>query len=357
MTETGEEITLLPYDYDIGDDGGDTKTGDGTSNAGKPAKNASEGQLLRDDHTEEGGGFATHLSDKSEATRGNTNNGQGEHAELHQHAEPPSVDKQAERVEPEEPRQPERLPIQPHPESNFPQPNLDQPSPVHPYQPQPHSELPEPYQPQPPASASVGPEVCQIIATGMNTEMQQYASLLASEALTQFPNQMMAIARHIMMNFEERYGPVWCCAVSNGQLGFYLRYDRENHIYFTLSRHTIFLYKSGFVQSIMSDPQSIEDPNPNPDIETGNAQIIASGMDTEKQQYAIQCANEAIMQHPSQNMAMAQYIMSHFEERYGSAWHCIVSDGNLGFYVRYDPSNHIYFFIGSTTIFLFKNEC
>ncbi|VDO26356.1 unnamed protein product, partial [Brugia timori] len=81
MTETGEEITLLPYDYDIGDDGGgkDTETGDGTSNAGKPAKNASEGQLLRDDHTQEGGGFATHLSDKSEATRGDTDNGQGEH--------------------------------------------------------------------------------------------------------------------------------------------------------------------------------------------------------------------------------------------------------------------------------------
>ncbi|VDM06848.1 unnamed protein product [Wuchereria bancrofti] len=332
----------MPYDYDIGDDGGEktkgseTETGDGSSNAGKPTenagqvKNASEAHLSTDDHTQEGGGFATHLSDKSKATGGEIDNGQGD-----QHTEPPSVDQQAERVEPEEPRQPERLPIHPHPKSNFPQPNLDQPSQVHPYQPQPYPELPEPYQPQPPAPASVGPEVCQIIATGMNTEMQQYASLLASEALTQFPNQMMAIARHIMMNFEERYGPAWCCVVSNGQLGFYLR----------------------FVQSIMSNPQSIDDPNPNSGIEIGNAQIIASGMDTEKQQYAIQCANEAIMQHPSQNMAMAQYIMSHFEERYGSAWHCIVSDGNLGFYIRYDPSNHIYFFIGSTTIFLFKNEC
>ncbi|EJW84593.1 hypothetical protein WUBG_04497 [Wuchereria bancrofti] len=251
MTETGEQITLLPYDYDIGDDGGEktkgseTETGDGSSNAGKPTenagqvKNASEAHLSTDDHTQEGGGFATHLSDKSKATGGEIDNGQGD-----QHTEPPSVDQQAERVEPEEPRQPERLPIHPHPKSNFPQPNLDQPSQVHPYQPQPYPELPEPYQPQPPAPASVGPEVCQIIATGMNTEMQQYASLLASEALTQFPNQMMAIARHIMMNFEERYGPAWCCVVSNGQLGFYLRYDRENHIYFTLSRHTIFLYKS-----------------------------------------------------------------------------------------------------------------
>ncbi|KAL3985701.1 Dynein light chain type 1 family protein [Acanthocheilonema viteae] len=106
----------------------------------------------------------------------------------------------------------------------------------------------------------------------------------------------------------------------------------------------------------MSDSQIIDDPNPNCVTEIGNAQIIASGMDAEKQQYAVQCANEAIAQHSNQNMAMAQYIMSHFEDRYGSTWHCIVSDGSLGFYVRYDPSNHIYFSLGSITIFLFKNN-
>lgn len=46
----------------------------------------------------------------------------------------------------------------------------------------------------------------------------------------------------------------------------------------------------------MSEPQSIDEPNPNSGIEIGNAQIIASGMDTEKQEYAVQCANEAIAQ-------------------------------------------------------------
>uniref|UniRef100_A0A915Q4L9 Dynein light chain n=1 Tax=Setaria digitata TaxID=48799 RepID=A0A915Q4L9_9BILA len=107
----------------------------------------------------------------------------------------------------------------------------------------------------------------------------------------------------------------------------------------------------------MSDSQAVDDPSPNCATEFSNAQIIASGMDEEKQQFAVQCANEAISQHPNQNMAMAQYIMAHFEERYGAPWHCIVSDGSLGFFVRYDQSNHIYFAIGSITIFLFKNQC
>ncbi|CAG9535452.1 unnamed protein product [Cercopithifilaria johnstoni] len=107
----------------------------------------------------------------------------------------------------------------------------------------------------------------------------------------------------------------------------------------------------------MSDPQTIDDPNPNCGTEIANARITASGMDTEKQQYAVQCANEAIAQHSNHNMAIAQYIMSHFEDKYGSPWHCIVSDGNLGFYARYDPTNHIYFSLGPITIFLFKNQC
>uniref|UniRef100_A0A0R3RX33 Dynein light chain n=1 Tax=Elaeophora elaphi TaxID=1147741 RepID=A0A0R3RX33_9BILA len=140
----------------------------------------------------------------------------------------------------------------------------------------------------------------------------------------------MAIARHIMMNFEQRYGPPWCCANC---------------------------LRSCPKTEIMSDSQTIDDPNPNLGTEIGNAQILATGMDAEKQQYAVQCANEAIAQHSNQNMAIAQYIMSHFEERYGSPWHCFVSDGTLGFYVRYDASNHIYFSLGSITVFLFKNQC
>lgn len=44
-----------------------------------------------------------------------------------------------------------------------------------------------------------------------------------------------------------------------------------------------------FIRKRMSeDPQSVGGTN------IDNAQIIASGMDTEMQQYAVQCANEAI---------------------------------------------------------------
>ncbi|VDN08504.1 unnamed protein product [Thelazia callipaeda] len=109
----------------------------------------------------------------------------------------------------------------------------------------------------------------------------------------------------------------------------------------------------------MSDTQALDDPNLASGTEsvTVNAQVIATGMEAEMQEYAIQCANEAIAEHSGQNMAIAQYIMSHFEEKYDSPWHCVVSDGNLGFFVRYDASNHIYFTVGPITIFLFKNQC
>uniref|UniRef100_A0A0M3I877 Dynein light chain n=1 Tax=Ascaris lumbricoides TaxID=6252 RepID=A0A0M3I877_ASCLU len=55
-------------------------------------------------------------------------------------------------------------------------------------------------------------------------------------------------------------------------------------------------------------------------------------------------------------MPIAQHLMTRFEQKYGAPWHCVVSDGQLGFYVRYDPAGHIYFAVGSTIIFLFRNQ-
>ncbi|VDN08503.1 unnamed protein product [Thelazia callipaeda] len=83
----------------------------------------------------------------------------------------------------------------------------------------------------------------QIVGTGMNKCMQQLAISLAGEALTQFQNNLMLVSRHVMMNFEQRFGQVWHCIVSEGNLGFYMRYDPENHIYFTFEKYTFFLYK------------------------------------------------------------------------------------------------------------------
>lgn len=193
---------MLPYDNDIGDkDGGEkakeTEVDGDTGNAEKSVENTDqiksnvEGHLLPDDQTQKGGNSITLPANESKEAKGEFDNGHGEHEEKHEYDIPPPTDQEPEPTEPEEPRQPERSttpPILPHPESNFPQPNVDQSSPspttVHPYQPQPHSESPEPHHPQS-TPTSVGPEVCQVIATGMNTEMQQYASLLASQALTQ----------------------------------------------------------------------------------------------------------------------------------------------------------------------------
>uniref|UniRef100_A0A1I7VSH4 PAM2 domain-containing protein n=1 Tax=Loa loa TaxID=7209 RepID=A0A1I7VSH4_LOALO len=199
MTEIGEEITLLPYDYDIADDGGgekakesETKADDAIGTVEKSTENTdqvksdAEGDLLPDDQTQDSNNFPALPADESGGVRGDFDNGYGEQAELYEHdvPPPPPAVQQSEPIEPEEPRQPEKSktpPVLPHPQSNFLKANINQPYPVHPYQPQPHSELPEPYQSQPP----VGSEACQIIATGMNTEMQQFASLLASQALAQ----------------------------------------------------------------------------------------------------------------------------------------------------------------------------
>ncbi|VDK38777.1 unnamed protein product [Anisakis simplex] len=53
-------------------------------------------------------------------------------------------------------------------------------------------------------------------------------------------------------------------------------------------------------------------------------------------------------------MKIAKYIANAFEANYASLWHCIVSDGHMRFYVRYDADNHIYFAIGQLSIFLFR---
>lgn len=97
-------------------------------------------------------------------------------------------------------------------------------------------------------------------------------------------------------------------------------------------------------------------PEPRPVRNTRNMQIIASGMSEEMQQYAVTLAQEAIANFSTDKMRIAHHLMSKFEEAYGAPWHCVVSGGELGFFVRYDPQNHIYFTLDSNTIFLFKHQ-
>uniref|UniRef100_A0A915Q1F5 Dynein light chain n=1 Tax=Setaria digitata TaxID=48799 RepID=A0A915Q1F5_9BILA len=290
--ESGEEINLLPYDYDLGGGGkikepepegddstinaeklaGNDDTGNDENLAGDNTTGNDENVVGDDSTTDDAGKLAEENVPEGRLPSDAENQGNDEVVadESHENREgleddtgKGTEDQKPESVEPEEPLEPEgpKAPSVSTGESDWNEPGIQQPSfpqpaPVDPHESQLPSgeavpELPESQHPHPPPQPQPQPAIdpvqhgeCQIIATGMNLEMQQYASSLASQALAQFPNHMMAIARHIMMNFEQRYGSPWSCIVSNGQLGFYMRYDRQNHIYFVSSGHTIFLYKN-----------------------------------------------------------------------------------------------------------------
>lgn len=55
----------------------------------------------------------------------------------------------------------------------------------------------------------------------------------------------MAVARDVMVACEQQFGESWNCVVSDGELGFYMRYHQENHIYCSVGGLTVFLYVSG----------------------------------------------------------------------------------------------------------------
>ncbi|VDM38475.1 unnamed protein product [Toxocara canis] len=53
----------------------------------------------------------------------------------------------------------------------------------------------------------------------------------------------------------------------------------------------------------------------------------------------------------SDHMHMAQHIMMQFEHKYGTAWHCVVAEEDLGFFIRYEA--HIHFCVSTIIICLF----
>ncbi|MFH4982250.1 hypothetical protein AB6A40_008959 [Gnathostoma spinigerum] len=101
----------------------------------------------------------------------------------------------------------------------------------------------QPYPEPHPQIHQTDPNV-KILASGMRPDVQEYAVALARQAIAEFPHEKMRIAHHLMTKFEESYGPPWCCVVSDGQLGFYVRYDPVNHIYFAVGEIILFLFKT-----------------------------------------------------------------------------------------------------------------
>ncbi|VDM38476.1 unnamed protein product [Toxocara canis] len=150
----------------------------------------------------------------------------------------------------------------------------------------------------------------------------------------------------------ERYGAPFHCIVSDGHLGFYGHYDPERYIYFAVKNLTVLLFRH---LEDSAPPVRTEEYVP-PEEKPEDVRIAASGMTPQMTQCAVQLAKEGLEKYPDEKMHIAQHVVTGFEEWFGVPYHCILSDGQLGFNVGYDANNHAYFGVGPITVFLFRNN-
>lgn len=66
--------------------------------------------------------------------------------------------------------------------------------------------------------------------------------------------------------------------------------------------------------------------------------------------------SERICRFPNEKMIIAHFITTRFETQYGGNWHCVVSDGRLGYEVRHHAEHHMFFSVATLTILLFREE-
>uniref|UniRef100_A0A915B2D3 Dynein light chain n=1 Tax=Parascaris univalens TaxID=6257 RepID=A0A915B2D3_PARUN len=175
-------------------------------------------------------------------------------------------------------------------------------------------------------------------------------------SLSKYPNEKMIIAHYITARFAAQYGGNWHCVVSDGRLGYEVRHHSEDHIFFSVGSLTILLFreedvKNATIKSSLLKPRKLSTSMQLP------TKIISSCMDMEMQQFAVTVAVQGIeMKFADEKMQIARLLMRHFDERFGARWHCIVGDQPLGFYVRYDQQNYLYFIVEPLTILLFKHQ-
>ncbi|KHN83915.1 hypothetical protein Tcan_12328 [Toxocara canis] len=197
------------------------------------------------------------------------------------------------------------------------------------------------------------PGDARIIATGMTKDAQDFSIATAQEGLEQsFENEKMRMAQYLRNAFEERYGAPFHCIVSDGHLGFYGHYDPERYIYFAVKNLTVLLFRH---LEDSAPPVRTEEYVP-PEEKPEDVRIAASGMTPQMTQCAVQLAKEGLEKYPDEKMHIAQHVVTGFEEWFGVPYHCILSDGQLGFNVGYDANNHAYFGVGPITVFLFRNN-
>ncbi|KAA3670881.1 dynein light chain LC8-type [Paragonimus westermani] len=88
------------------------------------------------------------------------------------------------------------------------------------------------------------PELKAVVKNAdMDTEMQQSAVDLCSEALTKF-NMEKDIAAYIKKEFDRRYYPTWHCIVGRN-FGSYVTHESKHFIYFYMGNNAVLLFKSG----------------------------------------------------------------------------------------------------------------
>ncbi|KAF5397112.1 Dynein light chain [Paragonimus heterotremus] len=76
-------------------------------------------------------------------------------------------------------------------------------------------------------------------------------------------------------------------------------------------------------------------------------------MPDQMQQYAIHLCEEA-MDRCTLEKDVAACLKKEMDKRYGPTWHCIVGR-NFGSYVTHEAKNFLYFYMGQSSVLLFKS--
>ncbi|CAL9685505.1 unnamed protein product [Knipowitschia caucasica] len=84
-----------------------------------------------------------------------------------------------------------------------------------------------------------------------------------------------------------------------------------------------------------------------------NAVIKNANMSDEMQQYAVDCAIQA-MAMCNIEKDIAAYVKKEFEKKYNPTWHCIVGR-NFGTHMTHEAKHFIYFYVEQVAVLLFKS--
>ena len=74
---------------------------------------------------------------------------------------------------------------------------------------------------------------------------------------------------------------------------------------------------------------------------------------SEEQKWDAETESNQALDSQQTERAISEHIKSHFDDKYGSNWHCIVGK-NFASFVSYNIRNYLFFYIGSLAILIYK---